>query len=192
MTPTNDGRADHHHYTDDEMHNEDVAYEHSDVQIGTLLAFGGGLLAIVAVAALLMYGLFVAFEKQAAARDPLLSPVAARSNEPPQGPELLRNEPANLRRFRQEEATKLDGAGWMNQGAGVAHVPIDVAKKLILAHGFAVRAGAGDDVKEGTNEPAYGESSGGRTIPVTHAPPASPGQQPPSPAPTPPAQEIKK
>jgi hypothetical protein len=192
MTPTNNGQADHHHYTDEEMHNEDVAYEHSDVQIGTLLAFGGGILAIVAFAALLMYGLFITFEKQAAGRDPHLSPVAARSNEPPQGPELLRDEPANLRRFRQEEAGKLEGAGWMNQGAGVAHVPIEVAKKLILVHGLATRAGAGADAEEGTNAPAYGEASGGRTIPVTNAPAANSGQQAPPPAPQPAGQEIKK
>jgi len=192
MTPTNHDRADQHHYTDDEMHNEDVAYEHSDVQLGTLLAFGGALLAVVAVAALLMYGLFHAFEKQAEARDPQLSPVAARPNEPPQGVELLRDEPANLRRFRQEEASKLQGAGWMNQSAGVAHVPIDVAEKLLLQRGLPVRPGAVADDKEGTNVPAYGESSSGRTIPVTHPTPASSGPQPPSPTPQPPGQEIKK
>jgi len=71
-------------------------------------------------------------------------------------------------------------------------VPIDVAKKLILVHGLAARAGAGADAKEGTNAPAYGEASGGRTIPVTNAPAANSGQQAPPPAPQPAGQEIKK
>jgi hypothetical protein len=192
MTPTNPDPAAGHHYSDAEMHNEDVAYEHSDVELGTLLASGGALVAVVLFAAVLMYGLFGAFEKQAEARDPQVSPVAAAPGETPQGPELLRNEPANLRRFRQEETSKLEGSGWMNQSAGIAHVPIEVAKKLVAQHGLPVRPGAVADDQEGTHAPAYGESSGGRTIPVTHRNPAASPQQP-APAPSqPPAQEIKK
>ena len=132
------------------------------------------------------------FEKQAEARDPRLSPVAAQSGEAPQGPELLRDEAANLRKFRQEEASKLEGAGWMNQGAGIARVPIDVAKKLVLQHGLPVRQGATEDDKEGTHAPAYGEASGGRTIPVKSGAAAGSTEHPAPPAPPPPAQEIKK
>jgi hypothetical protein len=188
MTST-DRPVGEHHYTDEEMHNEDVAYEHSDVTMQTIVAYGAAILALIAISAGLMYGLFIVFEKQAEARDPQPSPVAAPANQTPQGPQLLTNEPANLRQFRQEETSKLDGAGWMDQKAGIAHVPIDVAKKLVLQHGLPARPGAEDD-SEGTNAPAYGESSGGRRIPLKHGPAGSTGQQPP--APQPPAQEIKK
>jgi len=175
-----------HHYTDDEMHNEDVAHEHSDVSFRTVLASGTALLAVVAVSALLMYGLMRFLESQAAARDPQLSPHA-ESGGTPKGPRLLTDEPANLRRFRQEEQGKLDGYGWMNQTQGIAHVPIDAAKKLLVEHGLPVRAGAADDQSEGTHAPAYGEASGGRTIPLKHAaPPAA------APAPGSQQQEIKK
>ena len=191
MTPTNHP-LDEHHYTDEEMHNEDVAYEHSDVSFRTLLASGGAILALFAFSAALMYGLFVIFEKQAEARDPLPSPVAAQSGEAPQGPELLRDEPTNLRKFREEEANKLENGGWMNQGGGIARVPIDVAKKLVVQHGLPVRQGAAEDDKEGTHAPAYGEASGGRTIPVKSGAPAGSTEHPASPAPQPPAQEIKK
>jgi hypothetical protein len=180
-----------HHYTDEEMHNEDVAYEHSDVTMQTILAYGTAILALVAFSAALMYGLFIVFEKQAEARDPQPSPVAAPPGQTPQGPQLLTNEPSNLRQFRQEEASKLDGGGWMDQKAGIAHVPIDIAKKLVLQHGLPARAAAAEDDTEGTNAPAYGESSGGRRIPVKHGPAGgSTGPQPP--ASQPPAQEIKK
>jgi len=178
-----------HHYTDEEMHNEDVAYEHSDVAISTLVAYAVALLALVAISAGLVYGLFKVFEKQAEAYDQP-SPVAAPADRPPQGPRLLTNEPANLRQFRQEETTKLDGAGWMDQKAGIAHVPIDLAKKLVVQHGLPARPGAPEDVTEGTHAPAYGESSGGRGIPVTHGPAGGSTEQ--QPAPQPPPQEIKK
>jgi hypothetical protein len=176
-----------HHYTDEEMHNEDVAHEHSDVTMHTILAYGAAILALVAISAGLMYGLFVVFEKQAEARDPQPSPVAAPADQAPQGPQLLTNEPSNLRQFRQEETSKLDGGGWMDQKAGLAHVPIDVAKKLVLQHGLPARQATPEEATEGTHAPAYGEASGGRKIPVTHGPSGSTAQPPP-----PPPQEIKK
>ena len=174
-----------HHYTDDEMHNEDVAHELTDANVRTVLAFGAGILATIAVSALLMYGYMRFLEHQAVSRDPLLSPHAETGGAP-RGARLLTDEPANLRKFRQEEQGKLQGYGWMNQTQGIAHVPIDEAKKLVVQHGLPTRAGTGDDQSEGTHAPAYGEASGGRTIPTKHTlPPAAPasGTQ---------QQEIKK
>ena len=197
-----------HHYSDEEMHNADVAHEHSDANVRMLLAFTAALTLVVLLAAGLMYVLFGVFEKQAEKRDPQVSPLAVPEGQLPQGPRLLTNEPQNLRHFREEETGKLEGYGWMNQTQGIAHVPIDLAKKLILEHGLAVRAGAAPDATLGTDAPALGEASGGRTIPVKHAaPPALPGSEPqqapgeqpaavPPPAPPKPpaaaAQEIKK
>jgi hypothetical protein len=197
-----------HHYTDEEMHNVDVGHEHSDANIRMLLAFAAGLAVVVAISAGLMYALFYVFEKQAENRDPQVSPVAVPAGQVPQGPRLLTNEPLNLRNFREEEVGKLEGYGWMNQSQGIAHVPIDLAKKLVVQHGLAARPGAAPDETLGTHAPAYGEASGGRAIPVKHAaPPAPPGSEPqPAPgeqpaavpqpgAPKPPAgpvQEIKK
>ena len=73
----------------------------------------------------------------------------------------------DLRKFRMEETKKLEGYGWVDEKAGVAHVPIDEAKKLILQRGLPVRAsGAVEDPRMGTHAPAYGGSSSGRTIAV--------------------------
>lgn len=168
MTSINHPVGSGHHYTDEEMHNVDVAHEHSDANIRMLLAFGGAILAVVAVAAALMYGLFQFLSSQAAARDPELSPYAV-ANPKPQGPPLITNEPQYLRDFRQEETAKLQGGGWMNQAGGVAFVPLEFAKEMVVQHGLPVRAGAPADAALGTHAPAYGESSGGRMIPVEHA-----------------------
>lgn len=184
MTPT-DPNA-HHHYSNEEMHNEDVAYEHADISIQTLVTFAVGLLLVVAFSAGLMWVLFKALESQAAARDPQVSPVAATREHQPPTPQLLTNEPKNLTTFRDEESKKLEGYAWVDERGGVARVPIEEAKKLLVKQGVPVRSGGVADPREGTNAPAYGEASGGRTIDIPKAPAA------PAPAPQPPAGEIKK
>jgi hypothetical protein len=194
MTPTNHDASGGHHYTDVEMHNEDVAHEHSDINLRSILAFGIGLAVVVVTAALLMWIMFQALKSQAAARDPQLSPVAAPSDLQTAAPRLLTNEPAYLRNFRDEEAKKLEGYGWVDERGGIAHVPIEEAKKLLVQHGLPVRAtGTVDDPRTGTHAPAYGEASGGRAIAIPKASAAvtqtSPLQSPPSQAPTP---EVKK
>jgi len=197
MTATNPPLGSGHHYTDEEMHNEDVAHEHGDVNIRTIIGFGIAILVVVAVSSALMYGLFVVFEKQAASRDPEVSPFAT-TNGVPRGPGLLTNEPQHLQQFQREEQGKLGTYGWVNQSQGLAQVPIDAAKKLVVQHGLPVRPAAPDDKTLGTNAPAFGESSGGREIRLPQAAPTAapaPGseQQPAAKEPKPPAsQEIKK
>ena len=162
MTPT-DRPLGGHHYTNEEMHNEEIAHELGDVNVRTVLASGAAMVVVVAVSAALMYGLWAVFEKQAETRDPQVSPRAV-TGATPRGPRLLTNEPANLRQFRQEEEGKLETYGWVSQSQGIAHVPIEAAKKLVVEHGLPVRSGVVDDRTLGTNAPAYGESSGGREI----------------------------
>lgn len=173
----------HRPHTPAELHNEDVAHEHSDVDIRTILAFGAGLVVVVAASFVLMWLLFRVLDRQAAENDPQISPLAAPAGREPPAPRLLTNEPEGLAKFRADEARLLEGYGWADQAAGVAHIPIAEAKKLILQRGLPVRPGAAPDPRLGTSAPAMGESSGGRTFGV--APP--PGGTPPPPTDGPPA-----
>jgi hypothetical protein len=173
MTPTDRGA---HHYSDAEMHNEDVAHEHSDINVRTVLAFGAGMAVVVVASALVVLIVLRVLERQEASNDPQISPVAAPVGQEPPAPQLLTDEPGNLRRVRAEESNALDRYGWVDEHAGVAHVPIEEAKKLLIQHGLPVRAsGAVDDPRMGTHAPAYGEASGGRTIAIPKpAVPAAP------------------
>lgn len=185
MTPTTKhphGHGHHEHlYDDAAMHNEDVAHEHSDVNVRSLLMFCFGLMAITGIVMAAMYGLFWTFERQAAANDPVVTPLARPAGELPPEPRLLTDEPQNLQRFRTQEQEVLKG--------------IDDAKKRLLEQGLPVRADAPADPWLGTNSPARGESSGGRAIPIKpgDAAPAQavqpaagqPAAEPPAPA-TPP------
>ena len=181
MRPINDFGDDHsslhglkHHeplYTD-ALHNEDVAHEHTDVSIRTLVMFALGLGAVTGAVMLAMAGLFVAFESNAAKNDPVLSPHAIPSGQLPPEPRLLENEAANLHKMREVEAKTLAEYAWVDEAAGVARLPIAEAKKQLLHKGLPVRANAPTDAWLGTRSAGAGrgESSSGRAIPLKPGP----------------------
>jgi hypothetical protein len=182
--------ARHGHTEHDGLYNEDVAHEDSDVNISQLIKYAIGLAVVCVVSGMIVLGLFNLFERQAAKNDPVLPLHAVPAGQEPPEPRLVVNEPLMLRKQHEAEAEVLEKYGWVNQAAGVARVPIDEAKKMLLHNGLPVRAGAPADPWMGTHSPAYGESSSGRRIPV------GPGAVVPPPAteatpPAPPAGDHK-
>lgn len=175
--------ASHGPHDPSELHNEDVAHEHTDINIRAVVGFATGLAVATGVVAALMWGLFVGLERYAASNDPQLSPLAVPQGELPPEPRLLTNEPAVLRDVRTNEAKMLEGYGWVDEAAGVAHIPIEEAKKKLLERGLPLRPAGPVDARLGTMAPAMGESSSGR---VLGSPPSSPAGS--APAPQPPAE----
>jgi hypothetical protein len=143
---------DDHLYDQAELHNEDTAHEHSDVNVRAILGFAGGLALVTALISLAMWGLLGFFKSQAARNDPAVSPVARPAGQEPPQPRLLLNEPKNLEEFREEISGRLKG--------------IDEGKKKLLEQGLPTRADAPTDPWMGTHSPSRGEASGGRAIPV--------------------------
>jgi hypothetical protein len=168
--------AGHHHYTPEELHNEDVAHEHSDVNIARISVYAVGLAAVMVISFALMYGLFWFMEDQAAANDPQLSPLAPASAQMPRtttgtptfgnapGPRLLTNEYAALAAHRASETQQLTSYGWVNERGGIARMPIAEAKKLVAERGLPSRAGGTADMTLGTFRPSRGEASSGRAV----------------------------
>ncbi len=184
MTST-DGHSHGHDHRGGALQNSDVTHEESDIDVATVLKFGAGLFVTVLVCAALVWGLFRVLDRQAASRDPQLSPLARPSGQLPREPRLETNERAMLAKYRAEQTKVLDGYGWVNQLGGVAHIPVAEAKKLVAQRGLPVRAGAAVSPAAGTRAYAYGEGSGGRTVPGaaamgTPAPPAAGTPAPPA------------
>ena len=177
MRPTDhDYGADHsslhpglkHHeplYTD-ALHNEDVAHEHSDVDIRPLLMFAFGLAGVTAVVMLLMVGVSKVLEGQAAKNDPVVSPQAIPAGQLPPQPRLQTNEPATLNKQRQMEAEALAEYGWTDLSKTNVRIPIAEAKKKLLHDGLPTRADVSVDERLGTRwaGAARGESSSGRIV----------------------------
>ena len=170
--------------------NPEVAHEHDDVNVRALAGFVVGMFAVIAVVFGLMYGVFRVFEREAAKNDPALSPLARGTTAMPattmhepffgqaEGARLMTNEPSVLQKQRAMEADVLNTYGWVDEKAGVARLPIEEAKKLILTRGLPARAEAPADPALGTRRGAYTDSSGGR--PVRPAQATEPAQAPPA------------
>ncbi|MEO5896579.1 MAG: hypothetical protein ABIS06_12850 [Vicinamibacterales bacterium] len=173
--------ARHGHPDHDGLYNEDVAHEEADVNIRQLMLYTAGLVVMSLISAAIVFALFNLFESQAVKNDPVLPPQAIPAGQLPPEPRLVLNEPQILEKHRETEAEVLEKYGWVNQAAGVARVPIDEAKKLLLHKGLPVRAGAPADPWLGTHSPAHGESSSGRRIPVKPGPIAAPAGTTPTP-----------
>jgi hypothetical protein len=175
--------------SDDALHNDDTAHEESDINIRAVMTATAVIAVVCLVTAGLMYGLFGFLESQATARDPRLSPLAVPAVKMPPNtlgspafgdapdPKLLTDEPQYLSGVRGEWQKELHSYGWIDQQAGVARIPIDRAKDLLVERGsVAVRAEPVEDARLGTHAPAYGEASSGRTITAPVA--AATGQAP--------------
>jgi hypothetical protein len=190
--PSQKASAGHGHDEPDELHNDDVAYEHSDINVRAAVMSAVAVTVVCLVTAVLMYGLFKVLEGQAEARDPKLSPLAMPPTQMPPTtltsptfgsapePRLMTNEPRKLHEVRGRADEQLHGYGWVDEKAGVARIPIDEAKKLVLERGLPVRPDPIGDPRVGTHLPALGESSSGRTI--TRSPAAEPAAPAPAPA----------
>lgn len=143
------------------LHNPEVAHEHDDVNVRGLLAFAGGLAVLTGVVMVLMWAVFTGFERLAAQRDPVLSPVAMPTGQLPPEPRLLTNEYEELRRHREREAQALTGG--VDPQTGTKRIPIEDAMRQIGAGRLPSRAEAADP-KAGTRAPSMGEASGGRVV----------------------------
>lgn len=114
-------------------------YERSDAEARYLMIFAGGLVALVLVAMLAMYAVFVYLEKGFMASDPAPSPLAAELPQDPPDPRLQVQPAADLRQIRAGEQGRLNSYGWVEPNAGVVRIPIDRAMELLLERGLPAR-----------------------------------------------------
>jgi hypothetical protein len=186
------------------MHNDDVAHEHSDINIAALTWSIVVMFGVVAGTAVLMALLFNFLEAQAATRDPKLSPLARPATAMPKTttaspffggapePKLMTGEPQHLENVRASERAQLHGYAWVDEASGVARIPIDDAKKLMTERGLPVRPDAVSDERLGTRRPASGESSAGRNVTHDLARAAAGSAPAPAAAPAAPAHDPHK
>ena len=154
-----------HAHPHGELHNPDTAHEAQDISINAIVAFVVVLAGVTLAIQGAMYGLFVAFDRMEKASDVASSPLAVPAGQAPPDPRLQTTPWTDLKTLRAEEFSYLHSYGWIDKDAGVARMPIDKAKALLLQRGLPVRPGP-VDAREGTSFAATGESSGGRNLPA--------------------------
>ncbi len=122
--------------------NPEVAHEESDVNVRAIFGFGAALVALAVVVHLVLWLLVNYYTKQAAAvpRDFPLS-AEYQKQQPPE-PRLQTRPQQDLRDLRAREDELLNGYGWIDKNAGVAHIPIEEAMKIIAQRGLPAREAA--------------------------------------------------
>jgi hypothetical protein len=170
-TPGTDAHA-HPHGS---LENVEVAHEHSDISVRGIIWFLVMLVAIVVVTEVAMWGLLKGLEKLEERDDPFVSPLAAPPGQLPAEPRLQTTPWHDMTEFRAAEEKRIHGYGWVDQNAGIGHVPIERAKELLLQRGLPSRANPAPDPTEGTHLAASGEATGGKNIKASGSRPQAPG-----------------
>jgi hypothetical protein len=120
-----------------------ASYEHTDASVGVLVKFAFWLIIsaiIVHVGLGAMYALMI---RQAA--EPVETkqyPLAVgppRLPAPPRLQQLSESGATELYDFRTKEEAELHSYGWVDQGAGTVHIPIEDAMRLTLERGLPSR-----------------------------------------------------
>ena len=99
------------------------------------------------VTAIAVFGLYKFLQSRQVAQDAPPSPLVDRSvpRLPPE-PRLQVAPERELAAMRAEQQAVLESFGWVDETAGVARIPIDVAMDWLLVRGLPARAAAGDPV----------------------------------------------
>lgn len=144
--------------THDDGHSESTAYETRDVKVRPLAVFIAGLAVLLIASYLIVLGIFRLFNAQKTAEDATADPVAVeRAALPPEQrlpaePRIQAAPSGDLQALRRAEDRILNHYGWIDRDAGLVHMPIDQAMKLVVAEGLPVRQP--EEVSPATGTPA--------------------------------------
>jgi hypothetical protein len=129
--------------------NPETAFEPQDLSAKGVFSFLAGLAIVGVVVYFILLGLYRFLDRYEAKRQPPTGPLAAKVESTPHGampnarmkfpePRLEVNERTEIGDFRLQEADRLNTYGWVDQKAGVVHIPIDRAMQLIAQQGLPV------------------------------------------------------
>ena len=114
-------------------------HERSDAKVKPLAIFLVIMGITIVASAAFTVVLFDFFTQRAQSFDKPVSPLQIQ-NETPDGPRLQVVPGLDLRLQNEAEGERLNGYGWVDQGAGVVHIPIDKAVDVLVEKGLPTRS----------------------------------------------------
>jgi hypothetical protein len=116
---------------------EDSEYEHTDIEPGIAGKFALWLGIAMVLSAGIVYGTFWLFEGQTQTfnRDAQRFPLAVGQAKEPPTPRLQTQPFKDVYQLKQSQIEKLTSYGWVDQGTGVVHIPIDEAMRMVAERG---------------------------------------------------------
>jgi hypothetical protein len=112
-------------------------YEDSDVSVGRLIAFAGGVVALIVLGVLGSAVVFHFFVRHQPLGPPA-SPFEDVRAVPPE-PRLQTTAPLELQHYRADQEKILESYGWVDSQAGIVRIPVDRAMDLLLEKGYPAR-----------------------------------------------------
>lgn len=143
----------------------DAEYEHTDIDTGIAGKFAVWLGIAMLISVGIVYGTFWLFEGQSQSwsEQSLQFPLAVGQVTEPPTPRLQTQPFKDVYQLRQGEMEKLTGYGWIDQGTGVVHIPIDDAMRIVAEQG-SIRSN-GQEPYSGFNQLVQDSSAGRTTSP---------------------------
>jgi hypothetical protein len=118
-----------------------VQPEENDVNIRAIFAFGAGLAAVALAVYLVVWLLFVYFDRREASSRPSEFPLAVghEARQPPE-PRLQVSPREDLQQLRSRQQQLLDSYQWVDKAAGTVRIPIGEAMRLTVERGLPTRS----------------------------------------------------
>ncbi len=131
-------------------HSERTEYERSDLSAAGIFSFLLGLAVAGVIIHFALMGLYNVLNNYQKSHQPPQNPLAATTYSATREltprdilkfpePRLEVNERTELNGFRSDEEQKLNTYGWVDQEAGVIHIPIEQAMQIVAQRGLPVR-----------------------------------------------------
>lgn len=137
--------------------NSQPKHELRDINARGVVMFCLGLAAAVLVVTVVLWGLFHVFSRQAERQEPQTSPMfrqgrarqdfpAPQLQPPPPSPGAADDryrpfitDTVDLEIMQQRERYSLNSYGWVDQNAGIVHIPIEQAMDMLVRQGLPAR-----------------------------------------------------
>jgi hypothetical protein len=141
---------------------DDAEYEHTDIEPGIAGKFALWLAIAMVLSGGIVYGTFWLFEGQTQTLNQEMQrfPLAAGQVKEPPTPRLQTQPFKDVYQLKQGQRERLTTYGWVDQGAGVVHIPIDEAMRIMAERGGGPASAqpASDELNQ-----VVQDSSAGRT-----------------------------
>ncbi len=109
-------------------------YETKDASARGVTLAAAGLMLLLVFSLVVVAGLMAYFRQQVVAVGPEATAVT------PPSPRLQVDPAAERQAIQATQVTQLNSYGWVDQQAGIAHIPIDEAMQIIAEHGVPTLA----------------------------------------------------
>jgi hypothetical protein len=115
----------------------DAEYEHTDIDPGIAGKFAVWLGVAMIISVGIVYGTFWLFEGREQAWNQQIQrfPLAAGQTKEPPTPRLQTQPFMDVYQLKRAELERLTSYGWVDQGTGVVHIPIDDAMRIVAERG---------------------------------------------------------